>query len=174
MGTRQASSVVCVPKKCDSCGTEFISKTKVHRFCSRECRGRWKYVNGEVTTASQYNQISGNWERYLSRLLYFNGRKRSLLTRDILMAQLIKQNYRCALTGVELTCMLEKGKRFATNASVDRKIAGGAYTADNIQLVCRAVNMWRSDLSVTDFVEWCRAVVAHNDNKRNDSGNSSQ
>ncbi len=151
---------------CIVCGCAFKPRTKTHKYCSVKCRGAAKYTDGTVTTQTQYAQISGNWERYLSRLLYFNGRKRDLLTRDILMAQLLKQDYRCALTGRLLTCQLEKGKSFPTNASVDRVIAGGAYTANNIQLVCRAVNMWRSDLPVSDFVEWCRAVVAHNDEQR--------
>ncbi len=146
-------------KTCAKCGGVFIPRTKVHKYCSDACRGAAKYTDGTVTTQRQYVQISGNWERYLSRLLYFNGRKRDLLTRDILMAQLLKQDYKCALTGARLTCQLEKGKTFSTNASVDRVVAGGPYTADNIQLVCRAVNMWRSDLPVSDFVEWCRKVV---------------
>jgi hypothetical protein len=153
-------------KNCAECGGVYTPRTKVHKYCSDACRGAAKYTDGTVTTQRQYVQISGNWERYLSRLLYFNGRKRDLLTRDILMAQLLKQDYRCALTGTRLTCQLEKGKTFPTNASVDRVVAGGPYTADNIQLVCRAVNMWRSDLPVSDFVEWCRSVVAHNDKQR--------
>lgn len=161
-------------KDCAECKGIFTPRTKAHKYCSEACRGAAKYTNGHVTTQSQYAGISGNWDRYLSRLLYFNGRKRDLLTRSMLMTQLVQQNYQCALTGMPLTCQLEKGKRFPTNASVDRIVAGGAYTADNIQLVCRAVNMWRSDLPVSDFVEWCRAVVAHHDKQRKDHGPAKQ
>jgi len=149
--------------KCAVCDTTFKQRTWHHKYCSDTCKGKVKYVTGEVTTESQYKEISGNWDRYLSRLLYFNGRKRDHLTRDILKDKLKEQNYRCALTGIELTCLLEKGKRFRTNASIDRIVPGGEYSEDNIQLVCQAVNYWRSDLPVSEFVEWCRKVVENAD-----------
>lgn len=151
------------PKACAVCSTQFTPKSGVHKFCSAVCKGEWKYITGVVTTATQYEKISGNWQRYLSRLLYYGGRKRDKLTREDLLRQLQKQNYRCALTGRELTCFLERGMTFSTNASVDRIVAGGAYTPDNIQLVCHAVNIWRGATPITEFVDWCRAVVNHHD-----------
>jgi hypothetical protein len=149
-------------KECAVCGTSFTPRNGVHKFCSVQCKGKWKYITGTHSTENQYKAISGDWARYLARLLYFGGRKRDQLTRDILMAQLIKQNYKCALTGRALTCILDKGVHAKSNASVDRIVAGGPYTADNIQLVCRAVNQWRGDISVEDFVDWCASVVKHN------------
>lgn len=158
------------PKPCAVCGAEFTPHSGVHKFCSEECKGKWKYITGQVTTESQYKQISGNWVRYVSRLLYYGGRKRDQLTRDHLLQKLEEQQYRCALTGVPLTCNLEKGVISPTNASVDRIIAGGPYTIDNIQMVCRAVNMWRSDLSVPEFVSWCQKVVDHNRTLHDEQG----
>jgi hypothetical protein len=151
------------PKTCAQCGREFTPKSGPHRFCSDSCRGKWKYTTGEASTEKQYAKISGDWARYLSRLLYYGGRKRDLLSRELLMAQLVSQNYLCALSGVPLTCKLEKGVLCPTNASVDRIEAGGAYTPGNIQLVCRVLNHWRADTAVPDFVEWCRKVVEHHD-----------
>lgn len=152
-------------KQCAVCGTGFTPKSGSHKFCSEQCKGKWKYITGETTTESQYALISGNWARYLSRLMYYGGRKRDKLTREILLAQLEKQNYRCALSGVPLTCDLSKGVVSQTNASVDRIIAGGPYTSDNIQIVCRALNHWRADTSVPDFVAWCRKVVQHHETR---------
>lgn len=140
-------------KNCVVYNTEFKPKSGVHKFCSEECKGKYQYTSGRVTTESQYEEISGNWERYLSRLLYYGGRKRDLLTRENLLKQLKKQDYKCALSGLPLTCILEKGKVIKTNASVDRIQAGGPYTSDNIQLVCRALNHWRADTSVEDFID---------------------
>lgn len=150
-------------KKCAVCNTVFKPTSGAHKFCSAQCKGKWQYITGVASTDNQYRKISGNWERYLARLLYYGGRKRDKLTREDLMRQLVKQNYLCALTGVPLTCELEIGVMSQTNASVDRILAGGAYTPDNIQLVCRAVNMWRCNTPVQDFVAWCRAVVDHHD-----------
>ena len=98
----------------------------------------------------------------MSRLLYAAGRKRDKLTRNDLLEVLESQNYKCAISGIDLTCSLEKGTRFWTNASVDRIVAGGPYTKENIQLVCRAVNSWRSDLPVDVFLEVCRKVAEMN------------
>lgn len=153
------------PKNCAVCGTAFVPRSGVHKFCSTPCKGKWKYMTGELTTESQYRLISGNWYRYCARLLYYGGRKRDKLSVETLLRKLEAQNYKCALTGVPLTCKLEKGVVCRTNASVDRIVAGGPYTEDNIQLVCRAVNMWRGDLPVGAFVKWCRLVIAHHDTR---------
>ena len=63
--------------------------------------------------------------------------------------------------GLPLTCKLEKGTKFWSNASVDRILAGGSYEKNNIQLVCRAVNSWRSDMPLEDFIQVCKAVASY-------------
>ena len=152
-------------KKCAVCTTVFTPKSGVHKFCSDSCRGKWKYVVGTHSTENQYKDISGNWKRYLARLQYVAGRKRDGLTTEVLMEIIEKQNYRCALSGLPLTCMMEKGKTFNTNVSVDRIEAGGEYTKENVQLVCRALNQWRSNTSIEDFVAFCKAVASHHDHR---------
>lgn len=152
------------PKKqklCVVCQTSFVPKSGVHKFCSETCKGKWKYLTGQVSTESQYAKISGNWSRYVSRLIYHDGRKKDQLTREVLLKKLEEQNFLCALTGLPLTCVLEKGTKTWTNASVDRIEAGGPYTKENIQIVCRGVNCWRADQTVDDFVKMCRKVVEY-------------
>lgn len=149
------------PKQCAVCDSQFIPRSGIHKFCSAKCKGKWQYITGTGSTASQYEVISGNWGRYVSRLLYYGGRKRDLLTRDILLRQLQKQDFKCALSGVPLTCNLNKGVSCSTNASVDRIVAGGPYTEDNIQIVCKALNHWRAATPVAEFVEWCRKVATY-------------
>jgi len=150
------------PKPCAVCGAEFTPHSGVHKFCSVQCKGKWQYITGAQSTENQYKQISGNWARYCARLLYYGGRKRDQLTKQILLDKLQAQDYKCALSGVPLTCDLSKGVVSQTNASVDRIVAGGSYTEDNIQMVCRALNHWRADTSIEDFVAWCRRVVDYN------------
>jgi hypothetical protein len=151
-----------VPKACVVCGTEFPPTSGRSKFCSDKCRGKWKYITGDGSTENQYLKISGSWSRYCARLLYYGGRKRDKLTKEILLRKLQEQDFKCALSGAQLTCDLSKGVVSQTNASVDRIVAGGPYTEDNIQMVCKALNYWRADTSVEDFVAWCRKVVAHN------------
>lgn len=145
---------------CPSCTKQFEKKRSTHRFCSSECKGKHKYQSGKITTKIQYSYISGNWERYLNRLT-FKRRRDVGLTAEVLMDLLVSQNYRCALTGKEMTCILEVGSKCPTNASIDRKNAGGPYTKDNVQLVCAAVNSFRVNMPIAEFVAWCKAVAEH-------------
>ena len=149
-------------KECVVCKKPFTPKSGINKFCSGTCKGKWKYLTGSVTTASQYEGISGNWDRYLSRLMYFDGRKRDNLSREILLKKLKEQDYKCALSGLPLTCLLEKGKKHPFNVSIDRIVAGGPYTEDNIQLVCKALNSWRADTDLGVFISMCTAVAEHN------------
>lgn len=148
------------PIACVICSELFEKKRSTQKFCSSVCKGKYKYQSGNVTTETQYAYVSGNWLRYLNRLTFKN-RRESGLSANVLMQQLVLQNYKCALTGKEMTCILEKGKKCSTNASIDRKIAGGPYTIDNIQLVCAAVNKFRVNMPIAEFVMWCTAVAKH-------------
>lgn len=145
-------------KECSACGKVFKPNSGSQKFCSKECG----FSPGKYSTEEQYKSISGNWERYLSRLIYGAGRKREALSRDILLRVLQKQNYRCALSGIELTCQLSKGEKTFTNASVDRINPGGPYEESNIQLVCRGLNSWRSDTPLDQFIDMCRRVAEFN------------
>lgn len=146
-------------KACRTCDEEFKPNSGAHFYCSIKCG--FKPSRKFQTTESQYRLISGDWPRYFSRLIYSGGDRRSELTKEDLLGLLGKQNHRCALSGVELTCTLEKGKRFWTNASVDRIEAGGPYTKNNIQLVCRGLNSWRGSIPIDEFRWWCEQVVNH-------------
>lgn len=155
-------SEVFAKKSCLVCGHEFSPKSGVHKFCSPQCKGKHKYLTGEGSTENQYQKISGNWRRYFSRLI--GKAYRTELSVEILLELLNEQNGLCALSGVPLTCTLIKGQRIRTNASIDRISAGGPYTRDNIQLVCSALNTWRSDTDLQEFIEWCRKVAQFHGN----------
>jgi len=68
------------------------------------------------------------------------------------------QQGRCALTGWPMTMELAAGT-VPTNCSIDRIDSSGGYTVSNVQLVCRAANIAKSNLSTAEFVSLCRAVV---------------
>lgn len=53
------------------------------------------------------------------------------------------------------------GGQLAACQSLNRIEAGGSYTKDNIQLVCRAVNSWRSNMPLKDFIDVCKAVASY-------------
>ena len=150
-------------KTCLVCQTEFTPRSGVHKYCSESCKGKSKYLLGHETTEKQYAKISGNWDRYFSRL---RGKSyRNELSIEFLKTLLEKQNGLCALSGIPLTCILEKGKRFKTNASIDRIKAGDSYSPTNVQLVCSAVNSWRSDTDLDEFIWFCSQITHFQEKK---------
>ena len=146
-----------VAKVCPVCGTSFKPFSGAHRFCSESCKGKWKYITGSGNTEAQYKKISGNWFKYFQRLTC--QKKREALTPEMLIALLDKQEGKCAITGVSLTCILERGNRAWTNASIDRVEAGGPYILDNIRLTCARVNIMRSDMPDEELLYWCKLIV---------------
>ena len=67
------------------------------------------------------------------------------------------QSGRCALTGWEMTMKLGIGV-VSTNASIDRINSSLGYVEGNVQLVCRAANVAKSDFELEFFVALCAAV----------------
>jgi hypothetical protein len=140
------------------CGHVFAPKSGAHKFCSSACKGKWKYVTGEGCTDNQYTRISGDWNRYFTRLRQRSDRKADITVPELL-SMLISQGGKCALSGEVLTCGLKRGVRTWTNASIDRKTAGGDYTASNVQLVCAALNLFRANIPLDEYVAWCKKVA---------------
>lgn len=138
---------------CKECGKLFDATGTTQVFCSSRCCGKFH----SKSTQYQYDRISGNWSKYFSRLVTQRGRES--LTKEMLIDLLVAQEYKCAISGVGLTCNLEHGVICLTNASIDRIEAGGPYVLDNIQLVCRHVNTMKWTLSEEELLWWCKKVT---------------
>ena len=142
---------------CAVCESVFLQNHHTHKYCSSTCKRKQYRENGSETTERQYILISGNWGKYFGRLCT-RAFRRDLLSKYDCVALLEAQGYKCALTGVELTCILEKGTVCKTNASIDRIDPKGPYARENVQLVCATINKLRVDMSVDDFINWCKKV----------------
>ena len=149
----------CGFTNCLQCKVEFHKKTYRHKYCSQGCKVQYEQIHGLVPTDVQYAKISGDWHRYLLRLC--TKATRSALTPGILKDILDAQGGKCALTGVSLTCLLQRGTRTSTNASVDRIVPGGPYEKDNIRLVCARINILRGNMTDSEFLYWCKLVTVN-------------
>ncbi len=147
-------------KNCLICSAPFNYTTERRKYCSDKCKGKVQYINGRSSTENQYLSISGNWKRYFQRLCC-RSNKRENLSWDDCINILEKQQYKCALSGVELTCNLSLGTKCLTNASLDRIEAGGPYIKENVQIVCRALNCFRTNTNLQEFIWWCKKVTEH-------------
>lgn len=139
---------------CLTCKKEFAPRKPWQKYCSVKCNNKARNWSPDQQRA----WVSGNWHRYFNRLIYTT-KERKLLTTADLLELLEEQGGRCALTGVKLTNILVKDRRIWTNASIDRIVSGGPYIRDNIQLVCTAVNGFRSQMSIEEFKQWCTLVA---------------
>ena len=131
-------------RSCLYCSTTFKPKHPHHMFCTDQHR-------------QHYNK-SKTWEGYFKRLLHNNSKSRTQLSVRFLLNLIKKQNYRCALSGVELTKITGKGV-VTTNASIDRIKPGRAYSRKNVRLVCTFVNSFRGNVSDEDLRWWARKIV---------------
>jgi hypothetical protein len=140
-------------RKCITCNTPFETEHPKYLNCSKKC-------NGIYRVTARYERDNGNWRAYFKHLL--SKKKDSPLTVRQLLNMLERQNHRCALSGVEMTCIRKRGTIILTNASIDRIKAGEEYNSKNVQLVCRAVNSFRGTLPVKKYLQWCKKIVEHN------------
>lgn len=145
-------------KLCWVCGEEYTPRTNSH-FCGPKCSAEWRRCTVR-STASQYKHISGNWPRYFARLCAKRERRGAINAQDC-MAILERQGGRCALSGVEMTCILKRGVSTRTNASLDRIDPGRGYEPANVQLVCAVLNSFRNSTPLEEFKDWCRKVAAY-------------
>ena len=139
-------------KYCKVCTEKFSTAHPNFLCCSHECSA----IN-KVNT--RYKRINGDWDAYFKHLL--STKVNSDLTPRKLINILKKQNYRCALSGMPLTCSIIRGVPSRTNVSIDRLSAGGVYNRYNVQLVCRAINSFRGNMTVDEFINWCKKVAKY-------------
>lgn len=138
---------------CSLCGSIFIRNGR-QSLCSDKC------VREDRSRRSE-SYISGNWRRYFRQLCQYKKEARKDINEDMLLEILERQEYTCALSGMELTCVRAKGVTFRTNASIDRIDSNLGYNIENIQIVCNVVNKMKQDLSMEEFVEWTKRVLVN-------------
>ena len=70
---------------------------------------------------------------------------------NFLLKLMIKQENRCALTGIPFHISRQPNCDKALLPSPDRKDSNGHYEPSNLQVVCRFVNLWKSDSENEEF-----------------------
>lgn len=150
-------------KLCKTCNCE-ITDYKRTKFCSHTCKiqdvvKRDKYISSQKKyTEKQRAAKYTCFENYILYLIKHHKRKQYGLTLQNVLALLIKQDYKCALSGINLTH--SEGSPY--NLSIDRIHPKGTYEISNIQLVCRCLNVLRCDLPLASFIDMCKKVADNN------------
>lgn len=144
------------------------STTKNRNYYSSYC----KHCESERNKIKREKMVSDDIESFFKKLAtacrtrayQSKGKFNCSITWEQLVELYEKQNHKCALSGIEMTTLRQKG-RLPNNASVDRIIPGGDYSIDNIRLVCNHVNMMRSDLSDDELIKYCKSILKYNENR---------
>lgn len=125
--------------------------------CCRKCSRHNYYPEQRTSRARFYKGLHEVWlSNIKSNLVRGHRIIKCDLTLDDLYNQLIKQNSRCAYSGIELD-VLNKYK-LESNASVDRIDSTKDYTKDNIQWVYKPINIMKNGLSSEDFISLCDKI----------------
>lgn len=88
-----------------------------------------------------------------SKIIEFN------ITIEDAWNQFIKQDGKCALTGVELVLYIKNCNENLPTASLDRIDNNKGYTVDNIQWVHKEINMMKNTHTQEKFIDWCKKVA---------------
>lgn len=149
---------------CPGCGVLFKPITSKQMYCCKMCGDRVRRKDPVRIAKYKKNQIkysNSSARHFISRLLNKKSRNRHL-DLDYVMGIYDAQKGNCALSGIKMTYISGKG-RIPTNISIDRIDSNLGYIEGNIQLVCCAVNLAKSNWSEEEFVDICRKIVAKAD-----------
>lgn len=111
-------------------------------------------------TAFKRTKSARSFLNYLRSKAKQRKKNEEIISLDALELLWNSQNGLCALTKWPMTMELANGV-VPTNCSLDRINSNLGYVVGNVQLVCRAANVAKHDLTQSEFVNLCKAVVQH-------------
>lgn len=81
-----------------------------------------------------------------------------------------KQEFKCALTGLPISCTRNYGKQpTLQTASLDRRDSSKGYVEGNVQWLHKIVNCMKNDWSNEEFIALCEMVDKHMKEVKNES-----
>jgi hypothetical protein len=136
-----------------SCGAErVLPATNLQRgktLQCKQCSAKQREAKHPINVA--FSHVKGN---ALSRNIPFN------LTKEQAYEVMQKQNFKCSLTGIELTLNCKDRYFHGCNASLDRIDSSQGYEIGNVQWVYKPINNMKWKLPQDEFIRLCRLVVA--------------
>lgn len=138
-------------------------KCSCGRILNRVGKGLIASKNPNCGICEQVGEISGRfWHSIINKAKIRN--LEFLLTREYIWNLYIKQERKCALTGLELL-MPKEGILESRTASLDRIDSNKPYLEGNVQWVHKRINIMKSNMTDKEFIEWCNIVSGFNKDK---------
>lgn len=146
---------------CDcKCGTKSISvrSSQLRNGKAKSCgclrykRYRWK----------GYGEISGSYW-YMIQSHAKNRNREFNITLEQIWNLFLKQNRKCALTGIELTFTSDyRNSKNKQTASLDRIDSEKGYIIDNVQWLHKDVNELKRNYPQDKFLTWVKLIAEYN------------
>lgn len=150
--------------KCD-CGNIVIKSSRkllYAKICNKSCplkpnkqkfrKESWMWRGYEDIPKSFFTKVKREAKE---REIEFN------LTIEELWDLFVKQNKKCALSGVDLK--FQSNYRISDQtASIDRIDSSKGYTLDNVQWVHKIVNFMKQSMLKSELISWCKRIVDNN------------
>tara|TARA_B100000749_G_scaffold208403_1_gene163431 strand:+ start:2674 stop:2931 length:258 start_codon:yes stop_codon:yes gene_type:complete len=70
-----------------------------------------------------------------------------------------QQHGLCAITGTVMTYQSTMDNNNDRNISLDRIDNTKGYVLDNVQYVCKRVNLMKNTLAEKEFIGWCKLIA---------------
>jgi hypothetical protein len=142
--------------KCCRRITDLIrGRTKMCQKCSKKSKFRTSYRGVGELSGAHVTAIRGRLVRK-SKTLIFD------ITKEYLWELYLKQDKKCALSGVEI--IMNPNRKLST-ASLDRIESDKDYVENNVQWVHKIVNKMKMELSDQEFIKWCKLIANHEKGK---------
>ncbi len=149
------------------CGKEFICIFRaIYQYRTKSC--------GCIGRGSKgvFGNTHPNWKGYGEiGIDFWNSIKRGCLrtyktidfqiTIEYAWNLFIKQNKKCAISGVDLSFSTRRSKKENT-ASLDRIDSSKGYTEENVQWIHKDINQMKMDMSEEKFFKWCELIYKNN------------
>lgn len=157
--------------KCVSCNNFFeLNSENFHLDCTISTGFKTRCKKCTLKHRLNFTRLNSadSLEYYLKELIH-GAKYRSVrkkinfeLSLDFLKELWQKQQGKCAITGLQMTHIILQG-RLKTNLSIDRIDSNKGYTIDNTQLVCVAINIMKSTLTMNELKYFSNLILQHNE-----------
>lgn len=146
---------------CD-CGKEKIVSTKLLKNGeSNSCGCNWRVQNKKHASWKGYEEIPKDFFSNIRRGANLRGIEFNIQIED-LWELLLKQNRKCALSGLEIKFSKIRKDRKNKTISLDRIDNSKGYVKNNIQFVHKHINIMKNKFEESYFIELCKNIVNQN------------
>lgn len=142
---------------CPLCEKEFLcTPYRICRKLTRSCGCfiKTKRIGTEFVSGLYYGKIK------------YSAKERNIqfdVSLEYLSNLLVQQNFKCALSGIELTYGYTGRKnKHRLTLSLDRIDSTKGYIEGNVQWVHKNINFMKSNLNQDKFFEYCKKIVEFN------------